>query len=77
MQCSGCKHDNPDGAKFCGECGARLAHICQACAHPNPVGQKFCGECGARLTAADAPAPAGASPAVALVSAEVQGEREG
>src|SRR2546429_2533091 len=24
MQCPTCRHDNPEGQKFCGECGARL-----------------------------------------------------
>src|SRR6266571_2086852 len=25
MQCPTCRHDNPEGQKFCGECGARLS----------------------------------------------------
>src|SRR3989441_9639348 len=24
MQCPACRHENPEGQKFCGECGARL-----------------------------------------------------
>src|SRR3972149_7344640 len=24
MQCPACRHENPTGQKFCGECGARL-----------------------------------------------------
>jgi ribosomal protein L40E len=50
MICPGCGHDNPTTAKFCGECGARLASRCGACGSTNPPGQKFCGECGQPLT---------------------------
>lgn len=49
MICSGCRRDNPAGAKFCGECGARLAAGCPSCGTPNPPGNRFCGECGASL----------------------------
>ena len=62
MQCSQCQHENPAGQKFCGECGARLAHSCPACNAANVPTNKFCGECGAKLTAA---APPGAAPASA------------
>jgi class 3 adenylate cyclase/tetratricopeptide (TPR) repeat protein len=62
MQCPQCQHGNPDGQKFCGECGVRLALSCPACHAANPPANKFCGECGAQLTAA-APA-AGAAPAL-------------
>lgn len=55
MQCQRCRHDNPAGQKFCGECGAPLAAQCAACGASNPPGQKFCGECGAALGAATAP----------------------
>ena len=48
--CPRCGHDNPSTAKFCGECGARLASRCVACGSTNPPGQKFCGECGNPLT---------------------------
>jgi class 3 adenylate cyclase/tetratricopeptide (TPR) repeat protein len=49
MQCSRCRHDNAAGAKFCGECGARLDAPCAACSTPNPPSNKFCQECGAAL----------------------------
>ena len=63
MICPGCGHDNPTTAKFCGECGARLASHCAACGSANPPGQKFCGECGKPLTAAaPSSAPQSASP---------------
>jgi class 3 adenylate cyclase/tetratricopeptide (TPR) repeat protein len=52
MRCSRCRHDNAAGAKFCGECGARLEAPCAACGTTNPPGNKFCQECGAALGAA-------------------------
>ena len=54
MNCQSCASANPDGVKFCGECGAALkaAVICASCASANPPGVKFCHECGAALSAA-------------------------
>src|SRR5437899_9796918 len=57
MRCPQCAHENPQGVKFCGQCGARLQALCPACGVSNPPANKFCGECGAPMTAA-APAPA-------------------
>ena len=31
MRCPQCGHDNPDGVKFCGECGARFESLCPGC----------------------------------------------
>jgi class 3 adenylate cyclase/tetratricopeptide (TPR) repeat protein len=47
--CERCQHTNPSGAKFCGECGARVGSLCPACRHPNPRENRFCHECGAAL----------------------------
>src|SRR2546427_10761332 len=49
VQCPRCRHENPAGVKFCGECGAPLAFLCSSCRASNPPGNKFCGECGAPL----------------------------
>jgi class 3 adenylate cyclase/tetratricopeptide (TPR) repeat protein len=61
MICPACRHDNPDRAKFCLECGARLQRACPQCGTELPPGAKFCLECGHRVTpeepAAEAPAP--------------------
>ena len=53
MQCSRCRHENSDGAKFCGECGTRLELACPACATLNPPANKFCQQCGGTMAAAD------------------------
>ena len=37
MQCPTCRHDNPEGQKFCGECGARLTAVAPStAATPTP-----------------------------------------
>ena len=52
MRCPTCRNENPEGVKFCGECGARLERTCPRCQVPNPPQFKFCGECGQALSAA-------------------------
>jgi hypothetical protein len=49
MQCVSCGSNNPDGMKFCGECGTPLKSRCSQCGFANPPKFKFCGECGAPL----------------------------
>lgn len=46
MECLKCNFQNPEGIKFCGECGAKLEKICPECKSTNPAKFKFCGECG-------------------------------
>jgi class 3 adenylate cyclase/tetratricopeptide (TPR) repeat protein len=55
MKCPRCQRENPLGAEFCGECGARLGMGCAACGAANPHGNKFCHNCGAVLTPGPAP----------------------
>ena len=50
MNCPTCHSENPEGKKFCGECGTKLEYVCPACASSNPPHFKFCGECGQALT---------------------------
>jgi class 3 adenylate cyclase/predicted ATPase len=54
MQCPQCQGENPERAKFCLECGTRLALTCGQCCTELPPNAKFCLECGH---------PAGAPPA--------------
>ncbi len=46
MLCSRCQHENPQHAKFCLECGGRLALTCPKCGAELPGSAKFCLECG-------------------------------
>lgn len=61
MRCPHCQHENREGARFCGACGASLGGgiACSRCAALNPLGQTFCDSCGASLSpSVRAPAPA-------------------
>jgi class 3 adenylate cyclase/tetratricopeptide (TPR) repeat protein len=58
MRCPRCRHDNPARAKFCLECGQRLALTCLACGTELPETAKFCPECGRAAAAAGAGGPA-------------------
>ena len=49
MICSVCRSENPVGAKFCKDCGTRLAAACPSCGSPTLPDAKFCGECGTVL----------------------------
>jgi tetratricopeptide (TPR) repeat protein len=52
MKCPNCGHENPDGVRFCNECGSDLKTepICPHCSQKNPLGSKFCNGCGQPLT---------------------------
>ena len=49
MDCPGCQSENPQGAKFCVECGNKLEVICPQCKASNSPSFKFCSECGNQL----------------------------
>ena len=57
MKCPGCQAVNPDDARFCEECGARLGVVCPSCGAPVTPGKKFCRGCGAQLTDTDSSLP--------------------
>ncbi|MDF2537251.1 MAG: hypothetical protein K0S76_272 [Herbinix sp.] len=51
--CPNCDTLNPEGVKFCQECGAKLGqknqYVCAKCGFKNPPQTRFCGECGNKL----------------------------
>ena len=51
--CPNCGRENPDGIKFCQECGGKLGGaaqaVCPSCGQANSPGTRFCGGCGQRL----------------------------
>src|SRR3989442_13028973 len=51
MRCASCGSENPEGAKFCIECGSALKNRCPSCGLENLPQAKFCAECGTPLTA--------------------------
>ena len=78
--CSSCAATVPDGAKFCGECGAPLLPRCGTCgAVAAQVGQRFCLECGAPLGGAGgalAPSSAVAVPGSGITEASAVERRQ-
>src|SRR5262245_28258229 len=56
MPCPRCRHENPAGVKFCGECGAKLDAPCPHCGSENPPANRFCHGCGTPMRAGTAPA---------------------
>ena len=62
MPCPQCRHENPPQAKFCLECGARLAARCPNCRAELPATAKFCSECGQPIGAKASGAERFASP---------------
>ncbi|HXV50456.1 MAG TPA: adenylate/guanylate cyclase domain-containing protein, partial [Candidatus Binatia bacterium] len=55
MQCQRCQRENPPQAKFCLECGARLAAECSNCGTELPPEAKFCLHCGQAVSAGTIP----------------------
>ena len=75
MLCPRCRHENPARAKFCLECGQRLAPACIACGAELPETAKFCPECGRPVAAAGAGGAAPAEPAPAAYTPRHLAER--
>ena len=54
VPCTKCGAANAPGAKFCNDCGEKMAvagNFCTGCGTQNAPGAKFCGNCGAKLGA--------------------------
>lgn len=49
IACPSCGASVKKGAKFCPECGAKIAATCPKCGAAVKAGAKFCAECGASL----------------------------
>src|SRR5215510_8155039 len=83
MQCPRCQHENPPPAKFCLECGSRLAATCAQCGTTLPAGAKFCLECGQpvstspeRLPSPHAYIPKHLAEKILSAKAALEGERK-
>lgn len=79
VQCPGCRHENPDEARFCAHCGVRLGAVCTGCGTVLPPEARFCSGCG--RTVATRPAPANYTPRhiseqILPVRSAVEGERK-
>lgn len=51
MRCISCGSDNPQGAKFCNQCGETLTRTCPSCGQIVRSAANFCDQCGTPLTA--------------------------
>ena len=49
MKCPGCGQENPEQARFCAHCGAKLAEACRHCGARVSPHARFCSECGAEV----------------------------
>src|SRR5437667_9525994 len=86
MKCPRCQHENPPQAKFCLECGARVALICTKCRSELPAAAKFCLECGepvasqvtaeARFTSPEFYTPKHLAEKILTSKAALEGERK-
>jgi ribosomal protein L40E len=86
MKCPRCQHENPPQAKFCLECGARVALTCTKCRSELPAGAKFCLECGApvasqataepRFTSPESYTPKHLAERILTSKAALEGERK-
>ena len=48
-RCPHCGNKNPEGIKFCQECGGKLGNtFCTSCGAEMSPDTRFCGECGAK-----------------------------
>jgi class 3 adenylate cyclase/tetratricopeptide (TPR) repeat protein len=55
MPCPRCQRENPSTAKYCLECGARLALVCSRCATELPPQAKYCLNCGQPVGSGNVP----------------------
>ena len=63
MRCAACGTENPEGKRFCRNCGGSFAAACPACGAQLKAEDRFCGDCGTPVEAVTA---SGASPAAGL-----------
>lgn len=84
MRCPACQAPNPAVARFCTECGTRLARTCPHCRAELWNGKSFCWSCGGRVADAAAdqvPPPVAYTPGhlaarILTSKAALEGERK-
>lgn len=73
MRCGSCDAEHPVGARFCMQCGTRIALSCSSCGTSLPEQARFCLSCGSvveEATAAATPeAPLGAATSTSVETA--------
>src|SRR6516162_6501155 len=82
MRCTKCGAENPDRAKFCGECASPFTRRCPSCDTENSLNAKFCIDCAKPLENAGGKSQrtaAASSPiqeAAGIADASLEGERK-
>jgi len=72
MRCPACGNANPDGKRFCEDCGGPLAAaVCTACGAQLAPGKRFCGDCGTPIASGASPVQAGNTAATPAAPAPV------
>ena len=74
MNCPQCSGNNPEGARFCMECGFELAVTCPQCGATLPSRAKFCLECGAPVGATQQRVQPSGQDAVSALERAVQAD---
>jgi hypothetical protein len=75
MRCTSCGFENPEGKKFCEECGATLVRTCPSCSAEVRPAAKFCWDCGTSLTGQPASTPPSAAPLQVVAPSRAEAER--
>ena len=73
--CGSCGFENPEGKKFCEECGTKLIHTCPSCGSEVRPTAKFCGECGAPFAGQPASTQSSAAPLQSMAPSRSEAER--
>src|ERR1700728_4761362 len=79
VPCPRCGQQNPDDARCCVHCGARLASACSRCGAEQPPGARFCPGCGTAVTVPPNPSmytPRHTSDQILAVRSAIEGERK-
>lgn len=50
LECGSCGESNPNGSKFCLECGKSLVKTCGSCGESLPPNARFCYACGEKVS---------------------------
>src|SRR5215831_1490094 len=75
MRCGSCSFENPEGKKYCEECGTKLVHVCSSCGTEVRPTAKFCGDCGESLVGQPASVQPSATPLQSVTSSRSEAER--
>ncbi len=71
--CPTCGHHNRLGAKFCGDCGARIDGLCPNCGTQNTPDSHYCDNCGHELALRPDAEPAAGQAAVGVAPVAAAG----